>query len=580
MTASARDAAPDDVLVIGSGFGGSVSALRLAEKGYRVRVLEAGRRFADGDHRRSTRVDRFLFLPRLGFLGIQRIHLLPDVVVLAGAGVGGGSLNYACTLYEPASDAFYRDPQWAHIANWRAELAPYYRLASRMLGVRTNPTVTAQDELLRDLAHEQGRGHTFRLTPVGVFFGRGEDLEPGARVPDPYFGGAGPERTGCTQCGDCMSGCRYGAKNTLLKNYLYLAERLGARVEERRTVTDIRPDAGGGYVVSTRRTGPFWRRPDRRDYRAEQVVVAAGAWGTQVLLSRLRAEGSLPRLSARLGVLTRTNSEALCGATTGARPGPADFSRGVAITSSYHPDDATHIEPCRYGRGSNLMALLSTLMTDGDGPGPRTGRWLAEVARRPDRLLSLLVGLPRWSERSFIALVMQTHDNSLTVTGRRGRLRGWHLASRQGHGVPNPRWIPAGNAAMRAIARRIGGFPMSSLGELADIPMTAHYLGGCTIGDAPETGVVDAYHRAYGHPGLHIVDGSTVSANLGVNPSLTITAQAERAMAMWPNKGQDDPRPRLGAAYEPVSPLAPLTPALPGWLPAESARRDSATAPA
>lgn len=581
MRGQGRGDSEDDVLVIGSGFGGSVSALRLAEKGYRVRVLEAGRRFADVDHRRSTRLDRFLFAPRLGLLGIQRIHVLPDVLVLAGAGVGGGSLNYANTLYEPAADSFYRDRQWGHITDWRAELAPYYALARRMLGVVTNPTITPADEMIRELADASGRGPTFRLTPVGVFFGRDGRKEPGRTVPDPYFGGAGPERTGCRECGDCMSGCRYGAKNTLVKNYLYLAERLGAVVEERRTVTDVRPSAGGGYVVTTRRTGPFWGRRDVRTHRADQVVVAAGAWGTQLLLSRLKAEGSLPGLSDRLGELTRTNSEALCGATTGVRAAPVDFSRGVAITSSYHPDEATHIEPCRYGPGSNTMGLLTTLMTDGGGRWPRPVRWLGQMVRHPGRFASLTAGLPRWSERTFIALVMQSYDNSLTVRGRRSRLRGWHLASRQGHGEPNPRWIPAGNAAMRFVARRIGGFPLSSIGEIADIPMTAHYLGGAVIGDSPATGVIDAYHRAYGHPGLHIVDGSAVSANLGVNPSLTITAQAERAMALWPVRGEADARPALGAAYERLEPIPPQRPLLAGWLPtpATTASTPAAVAP-
>lgn len=575
-TRSGRTTAPpgptrDDVLVIGSGFGGSVAALRLAEKDYRVRVLEAGRRFADADHRRSTRVDRFLFAPRLGFLGIQRIHLLPDVLVLAGAGVGGGSLNYANTLYEPTADAFYRDRQWAHLTDWRAELAPYYALARRMLGVVTNPTLTPADELIRTLATESGRGHTFRLTPVGVFFGRDGAREPGRTVPDPYFGGAGPARTGCIECGDCMSGCRYGAKNTLVKNYLHLAKRLGVVVEERRTVTDIRPRPDGGYVVTSRRTGPFWGRRDVRTHLADEVVVAAGAWGTQLLLSRLKAEGSLPGLSDRLGDLTRTNSEALCGASTGARPAPADFSRGVAITSSYHPDEDTHIEPCRYGKGSNLMALLTTPMTDGGGRIPRPVRWVGQILRHPGRVVSMLAGLPRWSERSVIALVMQSVDNSLTVRGRRSRLRGWHLVSRPGHGRPSPRWIPVGNAAMRVVARRIGGFPMSSIGEIADIPMTAHYLGGCVIGDSAATGVVDAYQRAFGHPGLHVVDGSAVSANLGVNPSLTITAQAERAMALWPVKGEPDLRPPLGAPYERLAPVPPRRPVLPGWLPEPAA---------
>ncbi|MBW3086689.1 Cholesterol oxidase [Austwickia sp. TVS 96-490-7B] len=572
MRASA--AVADDVLIIGSGFGGAVSALRLVEKGYRVRVLEAGRRFDDADHARTTRIGRFLFAPRWGLMGIQRIHLLPHVVVLAGAGVGGGSLNYANTLYVPQADAFYCDPQWAQITDWRSELAPYYQVASRMLGVVTNPTLTPADRLFRELARDVGREHTFRSTPVGVFFGREGRCEPGRSVPDPFFGGIGPVRTGCVECGDCMAGCRYGAKNTLVKNYLHLAQQAGAVVEERRTVVDVRPRPGGGYDVVTRQTGPWWTRRERRTYQAGQVVVAAGAWGTQLLLSRLKAEGALHGLSPRLGHVTRTNSEALCGASTGARKAPADFSRGVAITSSYHPDEITHLEPCRYGAGSNLMGLLTAPMTDGG-----RGRWgrLAgvgwEVVRHPGRMVSMLVGLPHWSERGVIALVMQSRDNSLVVSGRRRWWRGWHLMSQHSGGDRTPSWVPVGNEAMRRVAQRIGGFPLSSLGEVVDIPMTAHFLGGCVIGATPQDGVVDPYHRVFGYPGLHIVDGSTVSANPGVNPSLTITAQAERAMALWPNYGERDPRPSLGAAYVRLDAVPPRSPVLPGWLPAGGADR-------
>ena len=564
-------ALPDyDVLVIGSGFGGSVTALRLTEKGYRVAVLESGRRFSDADFpRTSWDARRFLWAPRLGCLGIQRIHLLRDVIVLAGAGVGGGSLVYANTLYKPGSDAFYRDRQWAHITDWRTELAPYYDQAERMLGVVRNPTMTPSDEVLKSVAQDMGVGHTFSMAPVGVFFGRDGHKEPGVEVADPYFAGAGPPRRGCLEVGECMTGCRHNAKNTLVKNYLYLAEKAGATVYPLTTAVAVRPLERGGYAVSTVRTGARRGGPAARSFTAGQVVFAAGTWGTQQLLHAMRSEGVLPGISGRLGVLTRTNSEALGGALTRLRSRKDhDFTRGVAITSSIHPDEHTHIEPVRYGKGANAMGLLSTVMTDGGGQVPRWARWLAQAARHPGQLASLYGGMNHWSERAVIGLTMQTLDNSITVRPKRTLLGRVKLTSAPGHGEPSPTWIPAANEAMRRIAAKIGGFPLNSVGEMVDIPMTAHLLGGCVIGDSPDTGVIDAYHRVYGHPGLHVVDGSAVSANLGVNPALTITAQAERAMALWPNKDGSDTRPPLGSAYRRVEPVPPASPVVPSSAPA------------
>jgi cholesterol oxidase len=545
------------VVVVGSGFGGSVTALRLTEKGYRVAVLEAGRRFTDDTlPRTSWQLSRFLWAPRLGLHGIQRIHLLDDVVVLAGAGVGGGSLVYANTLYEPMQ-AFYADPQWAHITDWRDELAPFYDQAKRMLGVVDNPTMTAADEHMRAIAEQFGKGDTFRPTPVGVFFGRDGRSEPGVVVPDPYFGGAGPDRRGCLQCGECMIGCRHGAKNRLDRNYLALAEGAGAVVFPDTTVTEVRPRDGGGYRVAAVRSGRWRTTTPDRVLSADQVVIAAGTWGTQSLLHEMKARGALPALSDRLGHLTRTNSEALLGAK--ARSSAVDFTRGVAITSSWHPDAHTHIEPVRYGRGSNAMGLLSTALTDGDSS--RLRQLAVLLARHPLRF-GRAVSVRRWSEKTIIVLVMQSLDNSLQVFRRPGRRpgRGGRLASRQGHGAPNPTWIPVANEVARRLAERIDGEPGGTWGEIANIPMTAHFIGGCPIGDSADTGVLDAYHRVYGHPGLHVVDGSALSANLGVNPSLTITAQAERAMAHWPNRDDPDPRPPLGAPYRRLSPVAPAAP--------------------
>ena len=550
-----------DVVVIGSGFGGSVAALRLSEKGYRVAVLEAGRRFDESSYpKTSWRVRSFLWLPQLGCYGIQRISLLRDVMILSGAGVGGGSLVYANTLYEPLPP-FFDDPQWKDITDWRDELAPAYDQAKRMLGVVPNPTLTPSDEVLKATAEEMGVGETFHTTPVGVFFG-----EPGVEVEDPFFGGLGPSRRGCIECGECMTGCRHGAKNTLLKNYLHLAERAGAVVHPLTTVRTVRPADGGGYEVGTVRTGNSLRKRTRT-FRADHVVFAAGTMGTQRLLHRQRDEGTLPNLSSRLGELTRTNSEAIVGART-FRGNPA-FHRGVAITSSIHPDEHTHIEPVRYGRGSNLMGLLTTALADGDhagltgarGRGRRLRNWLREVVSQPGAMLRNL-SMRHWSEQTIIALVMQTKDNSITCYAKKG-LFGRRLTSKQGHGEPNPTWIPAGHEAVRRMARRIGGFAGGGWNDVFNVPMTAHFLGGAVIGDSPASGVIDAYHRVYGHQGLHVVDGAAVSANLGVNPSLTITAQAERAMALWPNRGEPDPRPPLGAAYERMAPVAPLRPVVP-----------------
>jgi cholesterol oxidase len=559
-----------DVLVIGSGFGGSVAALRLAEKGYHVGVLEAGRRFEDADYpRTSWDVRKFLWAPKLGCQGIQRIHMLRDVIILAGAGVGGGSLVYANTLYRPEADAFYQDRQWAHITDWRHELAPYYDLAERMLGVVQNPTMTPSDEAMKQVAEEMGVGHTFGLARVGVFFGRDGRKEPGVEVADPFFGGAGPSRRGCLETGECMTGCRHNAKNTLVKNYLYLAERAGATVYPQTTAVAVRPLDRGGYGVDTVRTGAWRAGRTARMFSAQHVVFAAGTWGTQQLLHRMKAAGTLPAISARLGVLTRTNSEALGGALTTLRHRKDhDFTRGVAITSSIHPDEHTQIEPVRYGKGSNAMGLLSTLMTDGDGQVPRWAKWLAQVMSHPGRLASLYGGMRHWSERAVIGLTMQTLDNSITVYAKRSKSGRIKLTSEPGHGTPSPTWIPVANETMRRIAAKIGGFPLNSIGEMVDIPMTAHFLGGCAIGDSADNGVVDPYHRMYGHPGLHVVDGSAVSANLGVNPALTITAQAERAMALWPNKAEHDPRPPLGAAYQRVPPVVPERPAVPPSAPA------------
>jgi cholesterol oxidase len=525
-----------DVLIVGSGFGGSVTALRLAEKGYRVGVLEAGRRFEDEDFpTTSWKVRDYLFAPALGCFGIQRMNLLKDVLILSGAGVGGGSLVYANTLYEPR-EAFYRDPAWAHLADWKSELEPAYATAKRMLGATTYPRRTPSDDAMEKVAAELGVADTQTPTQVGVLFGL-EDLKPGTRVADPFFDGAGPERTTCLHCGSCMTGCRFGAKNTLTKNYLYLAEKAGAIVHPMTTVTDVRPN-GSGYRVQTRHTGAI----RRETFTADEVVFAASALGTQRLLHHVRDRGSLPDLSPRLGELARTNSESILAVR--ARGDDVDYSEGVAITSSIHLDEHTHIEPVRYGRGSNLMGMLGAVLTDPESDRPRWRVGVREFIRQRRDLKRLHT--PRgWSEQTITLLTMQNVDNSLTTYTKR---RPWGrrvLTTRQGIGDPNPVWIPAAHDFARRLGEEIDGIPTGTITDLMNIPTTGHFIGGCPMGVDREHGVIDRYHRVHGYPGLHVIDGSAIAANLGVNPSLTIAAMAELAASYWPRRGEADQRPPL-----------------------------------
>jgi cholesterol oxidase len=499
-----------DVVVVGSGFGGAVAALRLTEKGYRVAVLEAGRRWEAEDFPRTNwNLRKFLWAPRLGCRGIQRLTLLRDVLVLSGAGVGGGSLVYANVLYEPPREV-WDDARWAD------ELAPHFETARRMLGATPTPFESPAERVMRRVAERMAAADTFEPTPVGVWFG-----EDGV---DPYFGGAGPLRYGCTRCGGCMVGCRHGAKNTLDRNYLWLAERGGAEIFAEREVTQLLR-SGGGWEARTR---------DGERFRAREVVLAAGVLGTVKLLLANGLGG--PRVGERV----RTNSEAIVGASK--RRPSEDLSRGIAIGSSFRVG-GTHLQPVRYPRGSNAMGLLGTLLVDGGGRVPRQLRFLGELVRHPLRFLASL-SVRRWSERTIIVLAMQAAPSDLRLRLRRGRLTSERTAQ------PIPTYIPEANEAARLAADELGGgFAGSALNEvLLDVPTTAHILGGACIG-----AVVDEYHRVVSDPGLHVVDGASVSANLGVNPSLTIAAQAERALSYWPRNGEADPRPPLGASRATVA---------------------------
>ena len=542
-----------DVVIIGSGFGGSVAALRLTEKGYKVAVLEAGRRFSDKDFpKTSWRLNRFLYLPRLGLRGIQRIHVLPNVLVLAGAGVGGGSLVYANTLYKPPA-SYFNDKQWKHITDWDSELTPWYDQASRMLGVAQNPYFSPSDKAMKEVADQMGVGHTFKLAPLGVYFGDGN----GVKSKDPFFGGVGPDRDGCLQCGACMTGCRHNAKNTLPKNYLGLAEKAGAKVFPEHTAVKTEQLSDGSWKITARKSSAWFG--GKRSFTASNVVVAAGTYNTQKLLHKMKLDGTLPKISDQLGKLSRTNSEALTGSIM--PKGGTDFSKGSAITSSFFPDDHTHVEPVRYGKGSNFMGMLQTVMTDGVNIKDRRRQWLRQVVTKPSLVLKIM-DVRQWSERTVVALIMQNVDSAISVNGKRG-IFGYRLTSKNDSLIPNATYIPAANEVARRIAENNGGIAGGHIGDLVNAPFTAHFVGGCVIADSINNGVIDPYHRVYNYPTMHVVDGASVTANLGVNPSLTITAQAERAFSMWPNKGETDPRPAQNSQYKKVDAVFPIKPFVP-----------------
>lgn len=525
-----------DFIIVGSGFGGSVSALRLAEKGYKVCVLERGKRFRDQDFARSSRdLRRYLWLPLLKCFGIQNMSLFKNVLVLSGVGVGGGSLVYANTLLQP-SDEFFNAPVWKDLANWKTELAPHYVTARRMLGVTTNTMLGFVDQALKECADEMGRGDTFKPSEVGVYFGK-----PGETVPDPYFGGQGPERSGCIGCGGCMVGCRFGAKNTLVKNYLFFAEKLGVEIIPERTVTDLRPLPSGGYEIHTE-CSTAWFAKDRKTLHARNVVLSAGVLGTLKLLLRCKHETrSLSNLSDRLGHEIRTNSEALVGVTQLDAPArKRDYSQGIAISSIFHPDDHTHIEPVRYSAGSDFMRILAAPMADAGSRLTRPLKMLWAIISHPVSFARLTLNRD-WARSTVIFLVMQTLDTKMRFKLGRNLFtlfRKRMTTAPEDGSMEIASYIPIGHEVARAFAKKVGGgIPQSAVNEVVlNIPTTAHILGGCGIGPDAARGVIDESHRVFGYDGLYVCDGSTIPANLGVNPSLTITAMTERAMSKVPVK--------------------------------------------
>jgi cholesterol oxidase len=403
-----------DYIIIGSGFGGSVSAMRLSEKGYKVLVLERGKRYTAEDFPKSNwNVFKHLWMPGLRCYGILGINFFKDLMVLNGSGVGGGSLVYCATLIQPGKE-FFEAKDWRGMADWEAELAPHYDTARQMLGVKTNPRLWPADELLLEVATEIGRQDTFKPTPVGIFFG--EEGREGQLVADPYFGGEGPDRAGCVHCGGCIVGCRHNAKNSLDKNYLYFAEKYGAEIWPESNVTDIRPLYGiqpenGRYEVEFEKTTGWLLKP-KKVIRARNVIVSAGALGTNELLLHCRDETqSLPQLSPHLGTKVRSNSEALMGVT--AREHTVDYSQGISITSHFWVDDVTSVEPVRYSRGSSLMRNLAVPLVDLSGSSlRRVGRFILYALQTPMDFLKARI-LPDWARDSTIILVMQTVENRM-----------------------------------------------------------------------------------------------------------------------------------------------------------------------
>lgn len=555
-----------DVLIVGSGFGGSVAAFRAAEKGYTVGVLEAGRRVPDSMvPKTSWDLEKYLWFPGLELYGIQRLELLDNVAVLCGAGVGGGSHIYGNTLYVPPAP-FFQAEEWKDITAWDEELAPFIDQAKRMLGVVRDPYMaTDTDRVLQRAAKAQGRSNSYNRAPVGVYFG-----EPGREDDDPFFGGVGPKRTGCINCNQCSTGCGFNSKNKLNTNYLYLAESLGAQIHELSEVYEIEPLDGGGFEVHARHPGWVQRgiHYGHKVYRAKEVIVSAHAYGSSKLLLHNQAKGTLGNLSPRLGHRARTNSEMLLGLTIPEDTFKEDPQRfmftpgSVMITSAVWPDDHTSIEPDYFGVGSDALGMLLNWHQEGHQEHPLEDL-VKEAIEHPSKVFGNL-DVRKWSERTTVLLCMQTKDNYIDLYWSDGLLH-----SKQGSGNPVRVHIPEVEAFSSEVAKRLGADQSALIFEHINKAASGHFIGGITIGETAETGAIDPYQRAFGYEGLYVMDGSVMPANPGVNPSLMITALAERAMSFWPNKGEEDPRPAVGSGYKRLQPILPHKPHVPAGAPGE-----------
>jgi cholesterol oxidase len=528
-----------DYVIIGSGFGGSVSAMRLAEKGYSVLVLERGKRYEDKDFPKTNwNIWKYLWAPTLRCYGIMQFSFFRNILALHGDGVGGGSLMYANVLMRP-NDEMFKNPTWQHLQDWKSILQPHYDTAEYMLGVSVNPRQWAADGILKQIAVKLGVESTFQPTRVGVFFGGAQDTE-GQEVSDPYFGGKGPSRNTCNYCGGCMVGCRYNAKNTLMKNYLYFAEKLGATILAEANAHNVLPLAsdqadGARYEVAYHRTTAWLLRLEHR-VRARHVIFSAGTLGTLELLFKCRdVTRTLPNISMRLGEIVRSNSEALLGMMS--RDRETDYSKGIAITSIFQADGKTAVEPVRYSAGSSLIRLISTpLIHPQRSFLKRLFSLLWKMVTQPKIFLRTYI-LPGWAETTTILLAMQTEDNRLRMYLGRSWLTSFRrgLVSQSAEENPVPTRIEMGHYVTEEFTRRINGDAAGSIVEvLFDTPITAHILGGVSFGRDDKEGVIDLDCQIHNYPGLYVVDGSIMPANPGVNPSLTITALAEYAMSKIP----------------------------------------------
>jgi cholesterol oxidase len=555
-----------DVIVIGSGFGGSVAAMRAVEKGYTVGIMESGKRWNDEDIPKTNwEVNKYVWQPDLELYGIQRIEPLDDVLVLSGAGVGGGSHIYGNTLYVPPQK-FFDAPEWSGITDWADELAPHIDQARRMLGVVRVPyMLTDADRYMKQAAEALGHGNTFNRAPVGVYFGK-----PGVQADDPYFGGVGPRRVGCNSCGNCMIGCGRNSKNKVTVNYLYLAEKFGAKVHDLHEVYELTELEGGGYEVKTRHPGWLQRAAhlEHKTYTAAKVIVAAHAFGTAKLMLKMQHQEKLTGFSSHVGQRARTNSEQLINIVRPFDEWKRDPEKyriapgAVSITSGVWPDENTSIEPVTYGVSSDIMAFMFTYHQRGNQKHP-TMNLIKEFVEHP--VQSLRGQDPRhWSERQHVLLCMQTTDTSIDLYWKDDLLR-----SRKGTGPAPAIHIPVVEAYADKLAQIMGSSEEALAFEVINRAASAHFIGGMPIAEHAEQGAIDPYQRVFGQSDLHVLDGSAMPANPGVNPSLLITALAERAMSFWPNKGDVDPRPPLGSGYTRIAPVAPHRPIVPAGAPAE-----------